>query len=68
MTVRDALNRASLEIAKLEAHQEELLAKICDELRVSESARANCRRVPKQCIRHWGLKSRCFLLRRGAWK
>ncbi|MEK7122869.1 MAG: AAA family ATPase, partial [Patescibacteria group bacterium] len=38
--VRDALNRASLEIAKLEAHQEELLAKICDELRVSESARA----------------------------
>lgn len=38
--VRDAMNRAHLEIAKLEAHQEELLAKICDELRVDESTRA----------------------------
>lgn len=39
-TVRDTMNRANLETAKLEAHQEELLAKICDELRVDESMRA----------------------------
>lgn len=39
-TVRDELNRACLEIAKLEAHQEELISKICDELRVDDSVRS----------------------------
>lgn len=37
--LRDDLTRVSLEIAKLEARQEELLAKLCDDLRVEDSAR-----------------------------
>lgn len=38
--LRDDLTRVSLEIAKLEARQEELLTKLCDDLRVEDSARS----------------------------
>lgn len=37
--LRDELTRIRLELAKLDAHQEELLMKICDELRVDEHIR-----------------------------
>lgn len=37
--LRDDLTRVSLEIAKLEARQEELLTKLCDDLRVEDSTR-----------------------------